>query len=259
MPTIAALTSFTANTRIKAAEVNTNFSSIRTTLNTYAAFVDLSATITGAWTFNTAPVFTNAQTFAAGVTITTGGLTVTAGASTFGAGVTVTGTVAATTFSGSGASLTNIPAGQLTGTIGATSGANLTNLNGSAIASGTVAQAYLPSTLTAITIGNLAIGGGGSQTTIGPQTTVDGAVLRSQNGAGSILDMRRTLDGGNGYLLRTSGTNDPEWNVGNNGVGSNSTPQGGPDGLTTYDPDGAVFFKIQRGGTDYYIRAERWT
>jgi hypothetical protein len=145
MPTIASLTSFTANTKAKAAEVNANFSSIRTTVNTYAAFVDATATITGAWTFSTAPVFTNAQTFAAAVTITTGGLTVTAGGATitaggltvtagtssFGAGVTITGTCAATTFSGSGASLTSIPA--------------------SAVSSGTFDSARLPTTFSSAT------------------------------------------------------------------------------------------------------------
>jgi len=164
MPTIASLTSFTANTQAKAAEVNANFSSIRTTVNTYAAFQDLSATITGAWTFSTAPVFTNAQAFAAmvtaavGVTITSGGLTVTAGASTFGAAVGITGTCTATTFSGSGASLTNIPAANITGTLPAISGANLTALNGSNIASGTVSASYLPSSYTALTVTTLTSG-----------------------------------------------------------------------------------------------------
>ena len=152
MPTIAALTSFTANTQAKSAEVNANFSTIRTTVNTYAAFVDAAATITGAWTFSTAPTFTNAQSFAAtvtvgtgltvtaggltvtagGATITAGGLTVTAGASTFGANVTITGTCAATTFSGSGASLTA--------------------LNASNITSGTLDSARLPATLVFPTI-----------------------------------------------------------------------------------------------------------
>ena len=161
MPTIAALTSFTANTQAKAAEVNANFSSIRTTVNSYAAFIDSTATITGAWTFSTAPVFTNAQAFAAmvtaslGVTITAGGLTVTAGASTFGAAVGITGTCTATLFSGSGASLTALPAANITGTLPAISGVNLTALNGSNIASGTVSASYLPSTFTALTVTTL--------------------------------------------------------------------------------------------------------
>ena len=59
-----------------------------------------------------------------------------------------TGIATATTFSGSGASLTALPAAQVTGTLPAISGANLTALNGSNIASGTVADARI-STLTA--------------------------------------------------------------------------------------------------------------
>lgn len=130
MPTIAALTSFTANTQAKAAEVNANFSTIRTTVNTYAAFVDSTATITGAWTFSTAPVFTNAQTFASAVTVTSGGLTVTAGgltvsagASAFGGGVAVTGnsTVAGTLTGMTGITATgavDLSAGNLTLTTG---------------------------------------------------------------------------------------------------------------------------------------------
>jgi hypothetical protein len=182
MPTIPALTSFTANTQIKAAEVNSNFSSIRTTVNTYAALQDAAATISGAWTFSTAPVFSNAQTFAAGVTVTTGGvtvsgggitvtgnstitgtlggltgltvasggLTVTAGTSSFGADVGVTGTVTATTFSGSGASLTALPAANITGTLPAISGANLTSLNAANISSGTLPNARLNTNITGI-------------------------------------------------------------------------------------------------------------
>ena len=63
-------------------------------------------------------------------------------------GVDLAGIVTATTFSGSGASLTALPAAQVTGTLPAISGANLTALNGSNIASGTVADARI-STLTA--------------------------------------------------------------------------------------------------------------
>jgi len=63
-------------------------------------------------------------------------------------GVDLAGIVTATTFSGSGASLTSLPAAQVTGTLPAISGANLTALNGSNIASGTVADARI-STLTA--------------------------------------------------------------------------------------------------------------
>jgi hypothetical protein len=85
-----------------------------------------------------------------GLTVASGGLTVTAGTSSFGADVGVTGTVTATTFSGSGASLTSLPAANLTGTIAAISGANLTSLNASNIASGTLPNARLNTNITGI-------------------------------------------------------------------------------------------------------------
>jgi hypothetical protein len=111
MPTISALTSFTANSKIKSAEVNANFSAIRTTVNTYGAFVDASATITGAWAFNTPPVFTAIQPFAAGISVTgnstvTGNLAV-SGTLTFGtisvpAASVAAGTLGAGTFTTNG-------------------------------------------------------------------------------------------------------------------------------------------------------------
>lgn len=152
MPTISALTTFTSNTQAKAAEVNANFSTIRTTVNTYCAFVDTSATISGAWTFTTAPTISGTMSFGAAVTITTGGLTINAGGFAVTGNSSVTGTLTATTFSGSGASLTNLPAANITGTLPAISGANLTSLNGSNISSGTVAAARLPDTYTSLTV-----------------------------------------------------------------------------------------------------------
>lgn len=82
MPTIPALTTFVANTKATAAAFNANFSAIRTYVNTYGAFVDTAATITGTWTFNTAPVFGVTAQFANGANVT-GNLAVT-GTVTFG-------------------------------------------------------------------------------------------------------------------------------------------------------------------------------
>lgn len=82
MPTIPALTTFVANTKATASAFNANFSAIRTYVNTYGAFVDTAATITGTWTFNTAPVFAVKAVFANGADVT-GNLAVT-GTITFG-------------------------------------------------------------------------------------------------------------------------------------------------------------------------------
>lgn len=153
MPTIAALTTFTANTQAKAAEVNANFSTIRTTVNTYAAFVDTSATITGAWTFSTAPTISGTMSFGAAVTITTGGLTVSAGGITVTGNSTITGTLnVSSTITGNGSGLTNLPAANITGTLPALDGGSLTNLNASNLASGTVAAGRLPTSYSALTI-----------------------------------------------------------------------------------------------------------
>jgi len=153
------------------ADLNGALAAIRNAVNATSLFTDVARTVTGIITFDTPPVFTNAQAFAGnvtvatgltvttggltvtaggvtvtagGVTVTAGGLTVVAGASTFAAAVTVTGTVTATTFAGSGASLTGLPAAELTGTLPAVSGVNLTALNASNIASGTINAARLP-------------------------------------------------------------------------------------------------------------------
>lgn len=216
MPTIAALTTFTSNTQAKAAEVNANFSTIRTTVNSFAAFVDTACTITGAWTFSTAPTISGAMFFGATVTITTGGLTINAGGFTVTGNSSVTGTLTATTFSGSGASLTNIPAANITGTLPAISGANLTSLNGSNISSGTVAAARLPTSYTALTV-----------------TTLTTAALTPSGG---------TPQGAQVFL--------------NNGVGGYFLVFGSTDLYTTSAPSGVGtthYLNVRIGSTDYRI------
>lgn len=260
MPAIAALTTFTANTQAKAAEVNANFSSIRTAVNTYGAFVDLTATISGVWTFSTAPVFSSAQTFAQAVTITTGGLTISAGGFTVTGNSSVAGTLTATTFSGSGASLTNLPASQLVGAYGAADGSAITALNGSNIASGTVAAARLPTTYSSLTLGNIGVGIAGAnviQATSGSIVEVREARLlgSTTTSSGPVLDMRASASY---FLTDPSGGGAPTWWLGNNGVGSNSTPQGGPNGYTTYTANAARFLKVDFEGTEFFIRMERW-
>jgi len=155
---IPALTTISGT--ISAAPHNNNYSAIRTYVNTYAAFLDQSATISGAWTFSTSPTITNALTVGTGLTVTAGGATITAGGLTVTAGgITATGnstitgtlggvtTLTATQFVGGGAGLTGLDAAALTGTLPAISGVNLTNLNATNLASGTVANARLNTAL----------------------------------------------------------------------------------------------------------------
>lgn len=141
------------------------------------------ATITGIITFSSAPVFSAPQTFADDVDVG-GNLAVTGtldaglstlsalsvsgdigvgdditvnGDATIGGVITATGAITGASFSGSGSGLTSIPSSQLSGALPAISGASLTGLNGSAIASGTVAEARLPTSYSAMTIATATI------------------------------------------------------------------------------------------------------
>jgi len=96
MPLIPALTTYVANTKLTASALNSDFSSVRTYVNSYCAFIDLAATITGTWTFNTAPVFGVKAVFANGADVT-GNLAVT-GTITFGTIAVPAGSVTAGTF-----------------------------------------------------------------------------------------------------------------------------------------------------------------
>jgi hypothetical protein len=259
MPVIASLTTFSANTRAKAAEVNANFSLIRTTVNTYGAFLDVNSSVTGTWTFDTSPVFPDPVTFALAVTVTAGGLTVTAGGLTVSAGgaaitgnstvtgtlttsgaltvssggASITGTVTATTFSGSGASLTNLPSSALTGALPALSGASLTALNASELTSGTVATARLPTSYTALTV-----------------TTLTGttAIVPTLQGAASTPRNKINLgDSATELLTFTAASN----LVKGNGGAATGAPSNGPTGYATscthtnwipFESNGQVFW-----------------
>jgi hypothetical protein len=256
MPTIAALTSFTANTQAKAAEVNANFSTIRTTVNTYAAFIDQPATITGVWTFNATPVLTTGLTVSAGgVTVTAGGVTVSAGGltvtgnstitGTLGGltGLTVTGTATATTFSGSGASLTSIPQSGVTNLVSDLSGKAATSHthDGSAITAGTVSSARLPSSYTALTITTLT-GTTAIVPTLQSAASSPRMIMNVSESASYLVEATSaapcmTLAGGTGTL---------------NGTALGTLP--GPTG-TTGDPSTIRYFRVRIAGNDWYMPA----
>lgn len=137
MPTIPALTTFTANTLAKAAEVNSNFGTIRTTLNTYGLFADVAASISAVHTYSATPVYTAgatfttaAPTFGAGLTVSGGGASVTGGLTVATGGASVAGGL---TVSSGGAAITgnSTVTGNLTvtGTVSGTLTANVPAAN----------------------------------------------------------------------------------------------------------------------------------
>lgn len=100
MPQIGALTSFSANTLAQASQVNSNFDTIVTAVNTYCAFLDASAqTFTGNQTINPSAgvaltIVDGGQTITAGnlllssgnITLTSGNLVITSGNATLTSG-----------------------------------------------------------------------------------------------------------------------------------------------------------------------------
>lgn len=220
MPTIAALTTFTPNTQIKSAEVNTNFSTLRTTLNTYGVFTDVARNITAVYTFDAAPVFTLAQTFPLAVTVTAGGITVTGNSTITG---TLGGLTGLTVASG-GATITGNST--LTGTLGGLTG--LTVASGGAAITGNssvTGNLNVTGTITGGTITVPAAGvqagtfGAGSFVFQGGVTADSGevkartvrATRQTQSGAGGTANfangnhVRHTMTG-NGTLTLSGGT-----------------------------------------------------
>ena len=106
MGLIASLKSWVDNEILTAADLNANFSEVRTTVNAWAAFKDEAQTFTQPQTFSAALTATGGLAVSGGATMDTAtvssGLTVSAG------GATITGTVAATSFTGIGSGLTGI-------------------------------------------------------------------------------------------------------------------------------------------------------
>ena len=199
-----------------------------------------------------------------------------------------TGIATATTFvgnltgdpTGSGANLTALPAAQVTGTLPAISGANLTALNGSNIASGTVADARI-STLTAsklsgalpaisalnltnvpaanvvgvhtslnitgsTTTGTAVVGGGVTISESG--IAVAGAAVTASNFNGGQLGRRNLLINGN-FMIAQRGTSSTTMN---DYFVDRWRTYGGPSGFTisrqddlTY-PDGKYGIRMHR-------------
>lgn len=85
MPVTPALYSFSASTTIRSSEVNSNFTNLRDTVNTYAVLTDVAKTITVTHTYSASQTFTGGFTAGATCTVSTGNVAITAGNLTFGA------------------------------------------------------------------------------------------------------------------------------------------------------------------------------
>ena len=111
--------------------------------------------------------------------------------STTSIGANTSGTHTATTFSGSGASLTSIPAANLTGTYAALNGGSITSINASNVASGTLANARLPSSISVSNVAGTLSGNGSSITNLNASNLATGTVpaARLPGSLGKVLKM----------------------------------------------------------------------
>lgn len=125
MPTIPAMVSFTASTTAKAAEVNSNFNNVVSTMNTYGVFRDVASQV-----ITKTLAFTPDASY--GIDVTTGGVRVQAGGVTVTGNSTITGTLTALTgITSSGtAALANVTA---SGTLGVTGISTLGTTNAGAL------------------------------------------------------------------------------------------------------------------------------
>lgn len=176
MSTIAALKSWSSGEVLTHTDLNSNFSEIRTTVNTYGMFTDVARTITAIQTFSAVPVFS------IGATITTGGLTVSAG------GITVTGN---STITGTLGGITTLTATTIAGTLSTAAQPNITSLG--TIAS-LVATAGTITTLTWTT---------GTPTGASPTICTGSTDLIIKNNAGSS-NVARFLSAGGVVLTGTN-------------------------------------------------------
>lgn len=159
MPRAGSLTTFSANTVAQAAQVNTNFSTLRDAVNDYGMWTDYATTVTVTHTYTLTQTFTGGWTAGAACTVSTGGLTVTAGGVTVSAGgITVTGNSTITGTLGGVTTLTctTVTATNLGGTLTTAAQPNITSV-------GTLTSLTMGGAITGVTslsaTGNLSANG----------------------------------------------------------------------------------------------------
>ena len=230
MPHIGSLTTFTPATKILSAQVNSNFSTIVTAVNTYCLFTDVSTTVTATNTFSAL------QTFTAGVTLSGSSNLSVAGTSTLTGNTSVGGTLAVTgaaTFSSTLASGNQTITGTLSvssnatvsGTLGVTgvltaSGGVVGNLTGNVTGNvtgtsgSTTGNAATATALqTARAINGVNFDGTGAITVTAAAGTLSGATLNSGVTASSLTTLGtlagNLIFGDNLYDIGASGATRP--------------------------------------------------
>ena len=185
------MTSFTANTLAQASQVNSNFSTVRTAVNTYCAFLDASSqTFTGNQTFN--------PTSGVALTVTDGGITVSADGITVTGNSTITGTLGGVTT----LTCTTVTATNLGGTLTTAAQPNITSFG--TLTSLTIAGALAGvTTLAASDTVTLSKTGGSAITFSGaaPTVRIGATSLLIQNNAGTA-DLIQ-MSSANGIALRS--------------------------------------------------------
>lgn len=193
MATVGTLISFTANTVIRSADVNSNFTALRSAFNNSAVLTDTSTTITVSHTWSVNQAFAGGITVASGQSIVASGVTIT-GKPTLSGGMTIT---SGTTITASGVTI----AGGLVG--GLTIATGTLTVSAASILSGNVTCGAALNVVGALVVtgagtitGNLTVSG--SQTVVGSITC--SSITVSNSFGAATFTATSTMTASSGYI-----------------------------------------------------------